>query len=58
MAAPGASGTAAGGTGGGGNPCAARSGLRFCDDFESKSVGAFATAAPWVLQGTPARKMR
>jgi len=47
----GGAGTAAGGTGGAGNPCAARSGLRFCDDFESKSVGAFATAAPWVLQG-------
>jgi hypothetical protein len=47
----GGAGTAAGGSGGGGNPCAARSGLRFCDDFEAKSVGAFATAAPWVLQG-------
>jgi hypothetical protein len=44
----GSAGTAGGATG---NPCAARSGLRFCDDFESKPVGAFATAAPWVLQG-------
>ena len=47
----GGAGTAAGGTGGATDPCAARSGLRFCDTFESKSVGTFATAAPWVLQG-------
>jgi len=47
----GGAGTAAGGTGGPTDPCAARAGLRFCDTFESKSAGAFATAAPWVLQG-------
>ena len=41
----------AGGTGGAANPCASRPGLLFCDDFESKVVGTFATAAPWVLQG-------
>ena len=32
-------------------PLRGPSGLRFCDTFESKSVGTFATAAPWVLQG-------
>jgi hypothetical protein len=47
----GAAGTAAGGTGGGAaNPCSTRTGLRFCDTFESKTVGAFTAAAPWVLQ--------
>jgi hypothetical protein len=45
----GGAGTAAGG--GTGNPCSTRAGLIFCDDFESKAVGMFATAAPWVLQG-------
>src|SRR5205809_419899 len=48
-AAAGAGG--AGGIGGAANPCASRPGLLFCDDFESKVVGTFATAAPWVLQG-------
>ena len=46
----GSAGTASGGAGGATNPCAARAGLRFCDDFESKSVGTLATAAPWVVQ--------
>ncbi|HEY7372432.1 MAG TPA: hypothetical protein VIF57_09765 [Polyangia bacterium] len=50
-AAGGASGSGTGGTAGAGNPCATRAGLLFCDDFEGKAAGAFATAAPWVLQG-------
>jgi len=46
----GGAGTSTGGTGGVANPCATRAGLRFCDTFESKTVGAFTAAAPWVLQ--------
>ena len=39
-----------GGTGGAANPCSTRAGLRFCETFESKTVGAFTAAAPWALQ--------
>jgi len=45
------SGGAAGGPGGAsGNPCAARSGLLFCDDFESRAAGPIGSTAPWVPQ--------
>jgi len=46
----GGAGSASGGTGGAANPCAARAGLRFCDDFESKTVGTPPSAAPWAVQ--------
>ncbi len=42
----GSAGAAGSGTGSG-NPCAARPGLLFCDDFESGTVG-MAPAAPWA----------
>jgi len=46
----GGAGTGSAGTGGSGSPCAARAGLRFCDDFEAKAAGTLASAAPWVVQ--------
>jgi hypothetical protein len=64
----GASGAIGGGGGGGGgagqggmlgaggvvaiNPCAARAGLRFCDDFEATAAGSAPAAASWsVING-------
>jgi hypothetical protein len=54
--AGGATGGSPGGLGGGaagavGNPCAARPGLLFCDDFESAAVGSAPPGPRWSTQG-------
>ncbi len=42
------SGAAGAGVAGQGDPCAARAGLRFCDDFEAFTAGTTPSAAPWT----------
>jgi len=46
----GAAGTTAGAGGGPASPCAARSGVLFCEDFESRAAGPAGNTPPWVPQ--------